>query len=218
MGVYEADFALLERVRVWSLFLSFRPVSIVYYLKPDEVDTYLRLKNSTVLRDNVHLSYMIQHNNSQYPINALRNKAIEPITTSHWYFSDMDNWPSRPFSLSPSYLAGLYDALLRLPRSALEDDKLIIIVPAYQIKMSPCDTFQQCVSMFPLFPFFPPATPRTSRRPRASCAPASPTIAAKPSVPANGSTTTTRGDGSTPARPSFACSACAPTRRSRTLS
>lgn len=154
MGVYEADFALLERVRVLSLFLSFRPVSIVYYLKPDEVDTYLRLKNSTVLRDNVHLSYMIQHNNSQYPINALRNKAIEPITTSHWYFSDMDNWPSRPFSLSPSHLAGLYDALLRLPRSALEDDKLIIIVPAYQIKMSPCDTFQQCVSMFPLFPFF----------------------------------------------------------------
>ena len=79
---------------------SSSPVSIVYYLKPDEVDTYKRLKEKTQLRDNVHLSYMIQHNNSQYPINKLRNKAISYITTSHYYFSDMDNWPSR----SPLFL------------------------------------------------------------------------------------------------------------------
>ena len=79
---------------------SSSPVSIVYYLKPDEVETYKRLKEKTPLRDNVHLAYMIQHNNSQYPINKLRNKAISYITTSHYYFSDMDNWPSRsPFPL-----------------------------------------------------------------------------------------------------------------------
>lgn len=178
---------------------SSSPVSIVYYLKPDEVDTYKRLKEKTQLRDNVHLSYMIQHNNSQYPINKLRNKAISYITTSHYYFSDMDNWPSRSPLFLPFYqLANLYDELLRLPRSALNDDKLIIIVPAYQIKMSPCDTFQQCVAtLIPLFSAIPDMPP-ISPRPRGTSIPAFSTTAARPSVPANGCMTTTRGDGSIP--------------------
>ena len=67
----------------------------MYYIRPDEVETFNKLKAEAHLRSNIYLDYMIQTNESFYPLNTLRNKAIEHVTTSHYYISDMDIWPSR---------------------------------------------------------------------------------------------------------------------------
>ena len=69
-------------------------MSICYYLKDEEVPLFQKQLKTSSLRKNIHLDYRIQPNSSYYPVNALRNIAISHVTTSHFYLSDMDVWPS----------------------------------------------------------------------------------------------------------------------------
>ncbi|KAK8803461.1 hypothetical protein WA158_001155 [Blastocystis sp. Blastoise] len=59
-----------------------------------------------------------------YPINLLRNIAIEGIETSHFWVADMDMWPNWD----------LYQTLSGLPRKFLADDSLAVIVPSFSYK------------------------------------------------------------------------------------
>ena len=71
------------------------PMSIVYYIPEEDVSDLQSRMKSAKLRDNIHIQYVIRENASMYPVNALRNRAVDAVQTSHFYISDMDVWPSR---------------------------------------------------------------------------------------------------------------------------
>lgn len=72
------------------------PMSIIYYITPEEVKEFQRLKKTSNIRPNMNINYVIQNDPNIYPLNTLRNMAIAQVQTSHFYLSDMDVWPSRP--------------------------------------------------------------------------------------------------------------------------
>ena len=51
------------------------------------------------LRSNIHLECVIKIEGVAFPINHLRNIAVDHVKTSHFYLSDMDIWPSRTCTL-----------------------------------------------------------------------------------------------------------------------
>ena len=63
---------------------------------------------------------------NNYPVNELRNLALEGVKTTHITYIDVDFWPSD----------GLYEAILPEPiRQELYDDpKLALVIPAFQLK------------------------------------------------------------------------------------
>ena len=74
-----------------------------------------------------------------YPYNALRNIAIQRVTTSHFWVMDMDMWPS----------SNLYRTLLSLDVRHLKDDYLAVIVPAFEYKRTTKrGSFEQCVKSY----------------------------------------------------------------------
>lgn len=50
---------------------------------------------STFYPNRLHITEYIAEDNHEYPINMLRNLAIEAVKTSHFWLTDMDMWPSR---------------------------------------------------------------------------------------------------------------------------
>ena len=70
-----------------------------------------------------------------YPINRLRNIAIQNSLTSHFV------------------VANLYQELSSLPSSYLDNDYFVTIIPAFSftstyLKQFPCNGFQECVDLF----------------------------------------------------------------------
>ena len=65
-----------------------------------------------------------------YPVNRLRNLALQQVETSHIVFIDVDFWSSE----------GLYDILTNetITKSLMEDHKLALVIPAFQL-------FRQCI-------------------------------------------------------------------------
>ena len=124
------------------------PMSIVYYIAPEQVAEFKRLYQMSSLRPNMKVNYVVQEDPLLYPVNKLRNMAIAQVETTHFYLSDMDVWPSRTAFPFPSPVASTYRAIIKLPKSALEDDHLAIIVPAYQIYMGKCSSFENCTRMY----------------------------------------------------------------------
>ena len=57
-----------------------------------------------------------------YPVNRLRNIALEAVTTSHFLVTDVDLWPSRT----------LYNAFLSLPAAYLARERVATVVPAFE--------------------------------------------------------------------------------------
>ena len=72
-------------------------MSIMFYLQADEVDEFETKRREASLREDIQLGYILCTNTSIYPINKLRNLAIQHVNTSHIYVSDMDNWPGGIF-------------------------------------------------------------------------------------------------------------------------
>ena len=74
-------------------------MSIMFYLQADEVDEFNTKRRESNLREDIQLDYILCTNSSIYPINKLRNLAIQRVNTSHIYVSDMDNWPGSIFCI-----------------------------------------------------------------------------------------------------------------------
>ena len=81
-----------------------------------------------------------------YPINRLRNIAIQNTLTTHFLVLDMDMWP----------VASAYHDLVTLPYSMLRNEHLALILPAFSLKkkvIRDCSSFQDCVEkVIPLIP------------------------------------------------------------------
>ena len=71
--------------------------------------------------------------NEAYPVNRLRNIGLRSVNTSHVLVSDADFLPSR----------GLRDAI-RAKAHWLANDKLALVVPAFQRKGGRCKTLESC--------------------------------------------------------------------------
>ena len=119
------------------------PLSIALCLKPEEVEEINGRLKADHFDSRLSIVQYVATNPSVYPINKLRNLAISNVRTNHFWLTDLDMWPSD----------GLYKAILDLPSSALDDDKLAIIVPAFEIHATSCSTFEECTNqILPLFP------------------------------------------------------------------
>lgn len=58
-----------------------------------------------------------------YPINHLRNVAIQGVHTSHFFLTDIDLWPA----------SDLYETIKDLPKEILEIQNQAIVIPAYEV-------------------------------------------------------------------------------------
>ena len=116
-----------------------RPMSIVYFIPPENLTEFEHLRATTPLRENMVISYILQENPDIFPINLLRNKAIEQVKTTHFWLSDMDVWPSMR----------TYDTIMKLPREWFMNEKNLGIVPVFQNKrLFKCSTFQDCIDLY----------------------------------------------------------------------
>lgn len=79
------------------------PMSIVFCIPPSEVANYTKLYQSSVIRPNMKITYYVQNDPNLYPVNYLRNRAIKQVSTTHFYLSDMDVWPSSPILCVPTH-------------------------------------------------------------------------------------------------------------------
>lgn len=99
------------------------------------------MKREYGLEGRVSIVLRMQTEDGFYPINELRNLAIRYSTTSHFFLSDMDMWPSFE----------LYEALKALPSFILQDDFFSGIVPAFEVKKPECDSIEKCVEKLHLW-------------------------------------------------------------------
>ena len=69
------------------------PISLVITLEPELVKNISDYES--ILIPYSHITYQFyESNDTYYPINTLRNIAINNIKTSHFFVCDMDFWPS----------------------------------------------------------------------------------------------------------------------------
>lgn len=64
------------------------------FLLDAEQKKYEKSLSITPLDSRIHIVLYHATDNSVYPINKLRNLAIENVQTSHFWLADMDMWPS----------------------------------------------------------------------------------------------------------------------------
>ena len=75
----------------------------------------------------------MKDNSGHFPINRLRNVAINNTITSHFWLTDVDIWPACCSHSLFSLVADLYETILSLPSSLLAIDKQAIVVPVYEV-------------------------------------------------------------------------------------
>lgn len=75
------------------------PFSIAVCLKPTEERMYRQLLRKSSFPARLGVIPFTAANRSIYPINYLRNLAIDHVLTSHFWLTDMDMWPSRFISI-----------------------------------------------------------------------------------------------------------------------
>ena len=80
-----------------SLYIAERAVIAMFITKANEKDFRKAMQENTY-PDRLHLTEYLAKDNTNYPINMLRNLAIDAVKTSHFWLADMDMWPSCCFS------------------------------------------------------------------------------------------------------------------------
>ena len=120
-----------------------------------EQKAYEKALSSAQLENRVHITLFTSESNKEYPINKLRNIAIENVKTSHFWLADMDMWPSCMSFVYSLFLVGLREALMDLPREQLEREDLAVIVPAFELSSGRnCGSFEVCGKMYFTFLYY----------------------------------------------------------------
>ena len=117
------------------------PLSLAVLIRSKKEEEYLdHYLSQNTLSTKLVVSRLVS--DKGYPYNALRNIAIQRVTTSHFWVMDMDMWPS----------SNLYRTLLSLDVRHLKDDYLAVIVPAFEYKRTwKGGSFEQCVKSYSWF-------------------------------------------------------------------
>jgi hypothetical protein len=82
---------------------------------------------------------------TDYPVNVLRNKALDLVRTSHLLTIDIDFCPS----------TGLYDEILTHAKLHQSNPKLASVVPAFQRHGSSCSSIEKCKALACVSHFLP---------------------------------------------------------------
>ena len=77
-----------------------REISVGLFLTPPDKVIYDKFISESSLPERLHFTIFMAESKDQYPINHLRNLAIEGVRTSHLWLADMDMWPSCTLLLS----------------------------------------------------------------------------------------------------------------------
>ena len=98
-----------------------------------------------------HLAKNDQERSEAYPINQLRNEALDEVNTSHAFLIDADFIPSVDLDKGIEKTIRLINGNFNLDRHAL-------VVPAYErtLKSLPCQDLQECVALTEHNPEFMP--------------------------------------------------------------
>ena len=75
--------------------LNPRQLSIAVCVLDKENSMYSWYMRNNAFESRLHVTEYHAKTNAQYPINKLRNLAIESVQTTHLWLTDMDMWPSR---------------------------------------------------------------------------------------------------------------------------
>ena len=98
------------------------PISLVVSVSPQDVNNIEKLEKDSNLPSRVKVTNYAPSKRS-FPINTLRNIAYRNSDTTHVLMLDQDIIPA------PT----LYSALLSLPPSVLDDPKLAIVIPLFEM-------------------------------------------------------------------------------------
>lgn len=77
-----------------AFILIAREVSVGLFLTPPDKKVYDKFISESSLPERLRFTIFMAQSKDQYPINHLRNLAIENVRTSHLWLTDMDMWPS----------------------------------------------------------------------------------------------------------------------------
>ena len=117
----------LDRLAMLELILSHwtGPVSLALYLSDSESQTFLEHHSSSeILRRRCNVGYhLVYKEGKHYPVNLLRNLAMEQATTEYLFLADVDFLPS----------LGSYEALQSSVSSLLSDHpNRLLVIPAFE--------------------------------------------------------------------------------------
>lgn len=136
-----------------------RKISAAFALSPKEYSLYHDYPSSIIpftVPSRVSLiPYRLQPDRA-YPVNFLRNLAIKNISTTHFFYNDIDFLPSGLLYLMIITIDDLYEKLMRIPADFLNKPYIAIIVPAFEYlprkKISPQLFKQELASYLPHVP------------------------------------------------------------------
>lgn len=101
------------------------PISFALYMSDAEAQQFLSYAlGSAILRDRKNVAYHIVYRDGQfYPVNFLRNVALQQVNTPYVFLTDIDFLP----------MHGLYEYLKRvISQMSMETSKKALIVPAFE--------------------------------------------------------------------------------------
>ena len=114
-----------------------RNFSIAVYIPPGDATTmsslYEKLSSMGCDSDRVEISIVTGYSEEEYPVNVLRNRALEMVHTSHVVYVDIDFWES----------SDLYATLQHHVQLLAQDPKQALVMPAFQLSRQ-CKGWREC--------------------------------------------------------------------------
>ena len=79
---------------IFSILYPSSPIAITFFLYGQDKVVFENFLRNEIFNPRVALIPYYAERAKPYPINKLRNIAINSITTSHFWVADMDMWPA----------------------------------------------------------------------------------------------------------------------------
>jgi hypothetical protein len=114
-------------------------ISIAIYVGSDDTisiitkDSIIQELVSMGCRDDIRVTLVSGYSEQEYPVNVLRNRALDTVTTSHVVYLDVDFWPS----------VDLYDVLQQHAEILQTDPQQALVIPAFQLNRQ-CREWKDC--------------------------------------------------------------------------
>ncbi|CBK21893.2 uncharacterized protein [Blastocystis hominis] len=142
------------------------PISAVIWITEDLLPGLIKQIKQAKFPSRLVLHLVLAYGND-YPINYLRNLAIDAVATSHFFVADMDVWPVgiSPFPLFSDFVGDVYNQAISILNmqpdpnysgpinfnpamvgSVANRNTTAIIVPVYEY-MRACNKFATCPTM-----------------------------------------------------------------------
>jgi hypothetical protein len=116
-------------------------MSIAIYIGNNETTTSSIITKESILqelvamgcRDDIRVTLVSGYSDQEYPVNVLRNRALDAVRTSHVVYLDVDFWPS----------VDLHDVLQLHVELLKTDPKQALVIPAFQLNRQ-CREWRDC--------------------------------------------------------------------------